>query len=107
MDHVDMIVAGHVHFFATIDFHHSGSAPRPAQLVVGDGGSALDSADTRSGEQLVDGMPAKFTVKDTFGYLLMDRKKNGWKATLYSTDDLVLATCTHRGRQMTCRPASK
>jgi Calcineurin-like phosphoesterase len=107
MDHVDMMVAGHVHFFATIDFHHLGSAPRPAQLVVGDGGSALDSADTRSGEQLVDGMPAKFTVKDTFGYLLMDRNKNGWKATLYSSDDLVLATCTHRGRQMTCRPASK
>jgi hypothetical protein len=107
MDNVDMVVAGHVHFFATIDFSSHGTAPRPAQLVVGDGGSSLDSADTRAGEQTIDGLAAKFTVKDTFGYLLLDRIKANWKATLYSTDDLVLATCTHHKRQISCTRASK
>ena len=42
MDGVDVVLAGHVHFFAAIDFSDSGKSSRPAQLVVGDGGSALD-----------------------------------------------------------------
>ncbi len=107
MDAVDMVVAGHIHFFAAIDFSNPGlkghgAALRPAQLVVGDGGSSLDSADTRSGNQSIDGIPAAFTVKDTFGYLLLERKHHGWKGTLYSTDDSVLTTCMHKGRQISC-----
>ncbi len=112
MDTVDMVVAGHVHFFATIDFTDPragahGAALRPAQLVVGDGGSALDSADTRSGNQTIDGIPAAFTVKDSFGYLLLERKRHGWKGTLYSIDDSVLTTCMHKGRQISCASGVK
>lgn len=107
MDGIDMIVSGHVHFFAVLDFSEPGKAERPAQLVVGDGGTKLDAADTRSGEQVIDGLMTKFTVKDSFGYLLLDREKDKWRATLYGADDSVLAICTHRERQLTCVPNSR
>ena len=97
---VDMVVSGHVHMFGTLDF----GPLRPAQLIVGDSGTALELADTRSGQQKIDGLMTQFTVKDTFGYFLLTRKRSVWTGTLYAADDAVLATCSFHDRAATCTP---
>jgi hypothetical protein len=113
LPNVDLLLAGHIHLFGTLDFSGrpiqskgSTNALRPAQLIVGDSGTALDVSDVRSGEQMVDGIMAKYAVKDTFGYFVMDREKRGWTGTLYSINDAVLAKCQQRGRQIECVPST-
>ncbi len=104
---VDLLLAGHVHLFAALDFSSGNSSLRPAQVIVGGSGTALDASDVTSGEQLVAGLLAKYTVDVDFGYLVVDRQKKGWAATLYSVEDATLATCDQRGRQIECRPSPK
>jgi hypothetical protein len=110
---VDLLLAGHIHMFGTLDFSSGPASLRPAQLIVGDSGTALDQADVRDGEQTVDGLAAKYFVKDTFGYFVLDRvrsKKKGhpdtWNGTLYSVDDTVLATCRQQARAIDCRASA-
>lgn len=112
LPNVDLLLAGHIHLFGTLDFSGApmqgkseDEALRPAQLIVGDSGTALDDADVRNGEQMVDGMMAKYAIKDTFGYFVMDREKQGWRGTLYGIDDAVLAKCQQHGRQIECLPS--
>jgi len=104
---VQLLLAGHVHLFASLDFSKGDSSLRPAQLIVGDGGTMLDSSDLRSGEETIDGLLAKYSVKDNFGYFVMDREKKGWSGTLYSVDDSLLASCRQTGRQIECVPSGK
>jgi Calcineurin-like phosphoesterase len=108
---IDLLLAGHIHLFAALDFSSGGSSLRPAQLIVGGSGTALDSSDVTSGEQIVAGILAKYTVDVDFGYLVLDREtkgeKIGWAGTLYSVDDAVLATCKQQGRQIECVALAK
>ena len=102
---IDLLLAGHVHLFAAMDFSSQNASLRPAQLIVGDSGTALDSSDLRNGEQMIDGLLAKYSVKDTFGYFVLERDKKSWKGTLYGIDDSVLASCKQKARQIECVPA--
>jgi Calcineurin-like phosphoesterase len=106
----DLLLGGHVHLFAALDFSSPGTSLRPAQLIVGGSGTALDTSDVTSGEQIVAGLLAQYTVKADFGYLVLERetksKKQGWAATLYGVDDTVLATCKQHGRQIECVPSA-
>jgi hypothetical protein len=104
---VQLLLAGHIHLFAALDFANGGATLRPAELIVGDGGTMLDSSDLRGGEQMIDGLLAKYSVKDTFGYFVMEREKKGWTGVLYSVDDSVLARCKLTGRQIDCLPGGK
>jgi len=104
---VQLLLAGHIHLFASLDFANGGASLRPPQLIVGDGGTMLDSSDLRSGEQMIDGLLTKYSVKDSFGYFVMNREKSGWRGTLYSVDDTVLASCKQTGRQIECLPNAK
>jgi hypothetical protein len=104
---VDLLLAGHVHFFAAMDFSDGKTSLRPAQLIVGDSGTALDSSDLRNGEQMIDGLLAKYAVKDTFGYFVLEREKKGWSGTLYSIDDSILASCKQKARQIECAAFAK
>lgn len=109
---VDLLLAGHIHMFGALDFSSGDAALRPGQLIVGDSGTALDQADVREGEQSVDGLDAKYFVRDTFGYFVLERvrsKKKGradsWNGKLYGVDDTVLATCRQQGRGIACEGA--
>ena len=100
----DMILSGHVHFFATLSF----GPLRPVQLITGDGGTILIDAQTRSGEQTIDGLLTQFTVADTYGYMLLERKgRHNWIGTLYGPKDEVLTTCAFHGRKALCKPPRK
>ncbi|AXC14747.1 Phosphoprotein phosphatase [Acidisarcina polymorpha] len=100
---VDLLLAGHIHLFGALDFSSNQASLRPAQLIVGDSGTALDSADVRSGEETIDGLLAKYVVKGNFGYFVLDRKKKGWTGILYSTEDAPLVRCTYHQRQIECQ----
>lgn len=102
---VDLLLAGHVHLFAALDFSQGGSSLRPAQLITGGSGTSLDTSDVKSGEQIVAGLLARFTVDVDFGYMVLDREKKGWKGTLYGVDDAVLVTCQQQGREISCSSA--
>jgi hypothetical protein len=112
---IDLLLAGHVHMFAAIDFSGGGGASlRPGQLIVGDSGTALDQADVREGQLAVDGLDAQYFVRDTFGYFVLDRVKSkkkgrpdGWKGTLYGVDDAVLALCQQQGRGIECKAPAR
>jgi hypothetical protein len=104
---VDLLLAGHIHLFAALDFSAGATSLRPAQLIVGGSGTALDSSDVTSGEQVVAGILAKYTVDVDFGYLVLERDKKEWTGTLYSVQDAVLATCKQQGRDIACVAAAK
>jgi hypothetical protein len=102
LDGVQMIVAGHVHDFAAIDF----GATRPAQLVAGTGGDVGEPGEplTPKIETVdIDGMTGKDFTFERYGYLLLDRDGEDWVGTFRDTDDRVLATCRLHGRDLTCR----
>ncbi len=107
LPNIDLLLAGHIHLFAALDFSSGGSSLRPAQLIVGGSGTALDSSDVTSGERIVAGLLAKYTVDVDFGYLVLDREGKGWAGTLYSVQDAVLATCKEHERQIDCVASPK
>ncbi len=96
----DMILAGHVHLFTTLSF----GPARPVQLIVGNGGDNPDVAVAGPNirTETVDKMPAKLFQIQRFGYVMMDRTKDGWIGTVFSIDDQVMGSCTFTGRQADC-----
>jgi len=98
---LDMVVSGHVHTFASYDF----GGARPAQLVVGTGGSRYDEMQLDPGTRIdIDGMAARAFAMTRYGYLVMDRSARAWDGTFYDAlDDHVLARCSFEGRSAACR----
>ena len=112
---LDLILAGHLHLFSSLDF----GPQRAAQLIVGDSGTRLmvaaskqdaaitqkDPAAMMQGTKTVDGKPAQYTVKGRFGYFLLTRtsaKSTAWTGTLFGDDDQELARCSLQGRALQC-----
>jgi Outer membrane efflux protein/Calcineurin-like phosphoesterase len=108
LDGVQMIVAGHVHDFAAIDF----GPKRPAQLVAGTGGDVGEPGEpvTPKLETVhIDGMTGKDFTFERYGYLVLDRTGEDWIGSFYDMDDKVLASCRLHLRALTCKaePAPK
>jgi hypothetical protein len=101
---VDMVLAGHVHDFISLDF----GPARPAQLIVGTGGDLL-AADAQppptSATTPVDGLPAQVFTIGRFGYFVFDRHGADWVGSFHDLTDAVAATCRLRGRSLTCKGA--
>ncbi|HLY58344.1 MAG TPA: metallophosphoesterase, partial [Stellaceae bacterium] len=66
LDGIQLIVSGHVHFFAATSF----GPGRPAQLIVGNGGDIRDGEVPEPQSHRIDvaGMPAQTFVIERFGY---------------------------------------
>jgi predicted phosphodiesterase len=96
----DMIVSGHVHLFTALDF----DAARPVQLIAGNGGDNPDVAVAGPGirREKIDAMPAEIYQIQRYGYLMMDRTKDGWIGTAFSVDDQIMGTCSFVGRHTSC-----
>lgn len=118
MPDVDLILAGHLHLFGSMEF----DGARPAQLIVGNSGtrlmvkaSAIDKQLTASnpnamheGKGKVDGKEAEFTIKARFGYFLLERADSSseiWTGTLYSATDTPMVTCRVFRRNLDCDQA--
>jgi hypothetical protein len=96
----DMILAGHVHLFTALSF----GPQRPSQLIVGNGGDnpnvAVAGPPRRT--ETIDGLPAHVFQLQRYGYLMLDRTRDGWTGTVFSIDDQVLGMCHLTGRQIDC-----
>ena len=99
---MDLVLSGHVHNFAAMDF----AGARPAQLIVGTGGDTLDidaSPPPASGKPRVDGLPARAFSMGRWGYFVLDREGQGWRGVFRDLDDRVGAVCQLKGRSLVCK----
>jgi hypothetical protein len=106
LDGVALILAGHVHNFTSLDF---GAAKRPPSLIVGAGGTAMDPRDRPKpvAVQLpMDGLTVNALTAGDFGYLVLDRKGQGWVGAFHDTEDKVIITCRISGASLKCVPAA-
>jgi hypothetical protein len=95
-----LIVSGHIHVFESFDF----GGLRPAQLVVGNGGSKeYGIGQPVAPGNLIDGLPVRASIAfSDYGYLVLDRMAGGWLGTVHGVDDAVLARCRVSGRALRC-----
>jgi hypothetical protein len=100
LEGTDMIVSGHGHLFTAL----SHGAARPVQLIVGSGGGNQNVAVAGPGvrTETIDGRPATVFQLQRYGYLMMDRTKDGWIGTVFSIDDTILGICNFAGRSTSC-----
>jgi hypothetical protein len=101
---VTMVVSGHIHHFASFSFAGS----RPAQLIVGTGGDVGEPSDTPrfiDGQVKLDGMAARRFGFDRYGFLVLERKADGWAGAFYDVRDRPIANCRLAGRALDCQPA--
>jgi hypothetical protein len=101
---VTMVVSGHIHHFASFDFH----GDRPPQLIVGTGGDVGEKGDSPKfieGEVSLDGMDAKRFGFERYGFLVLDRTADGWAGAFYDVRDKPIALCRLAGRKLACRAA--
>jgi hypothetical protein len=98
---VQMVLSGHIHHFASFQFH----GDRPAQLIVGTGGDVGEPGDTPrfiDSEVDIDGMSAQRFGFDRYGFLVLDRTGASWRGRFYNIHDQPIAACGLVGRQLIC-----
>ncbi|HEX3406065.1 MAG TPA: metallophosphoesterase [Caulobacteraceae bacterium] len=98
---VSMVVSGHIHHFASFDFH----GDRPPQLIVGTGGDIGEKGDSPrfvDDEVGLDGMRAARFGFDRYGFLVLDRTADGWAGDFYDVRDQPIAHCRLAGRKLAC-----
>jgi hypothetical protein len=103
---VQMVVAGHIHHFASYSF----GPERPSQLVAGTGGDVGEAADSHkptSGAPTIDGIEARGFSFEQYGYLLLDRDGADWTGAFRDLDDKLVATCRLHERRLSCGKAPK
>ncbi len=100
-DTIDAVVSGHIHDFVAYDF----GGVRPAQLVVGNGGDAIDGISEQPGaDTLIDGLaPKRSFITTAFGFVVLDRDGAGWNGVVHGLDGAIMARCKLAGRSLGCR----
>lgn len=120
---VQLVVGGHEHAFQTLNFAPPGSASgRPAQLIVGGGGTQLESFDPESpffegksgigsrekaqpDGRLYDGLAARSgLLLHRYSFLVLDREAQGWGGRLLDVDGRLITRCRldDGGKEMAC-----
>jgi Calcineurin-like phosphoesterase len=102
-----LMLAGHIHSFQ-IENYHGATAP---QLIVGEGGDALDTEVPRQLAGLVSGgetIAAGLSVPG-FGYVVLDRGRRiqDWTITVHAVDGSVLRRCALASRKLACATESR
>jgi hypothetical protein len=98
---VRMYVAGHIHFFQSVDFNGA----RPAQLVVGTGGDNLEGMPTASvtGADINGRTAGNAVTYSGFGYMVWDRvDATTWTGTLFDINAKPLNHCRLSDRALSC-----
>jgi hypothetical protein len=100
-----LMLAGHIHNFQ-IENYGGGTAP---QLIVGEGGDALDAEVPLQLGGLVNGGGTVVSGLSLpgFGYVVLDRirRSRHWRITVHAADGAVLRRCDLQMRRLSCRPA--
>ncbi len=102
---VDVVVNGHIHLFEALDF----DSPHPAQLLVGNGGSAnegeLDAAQALQMQPAPGATVRSFVTQPGYGFATLDRQGTGWLLTEWDVAGRALLACRLDGRQWRCGSA--
>ena len=99
----DVVLSGHIHLAESITFDRS--SERPAQLISGNAGTALDEIPTASptADELGDPTVAQAETLATFGFMTIEPHQNGWIATQRDMQGEALLECTLYQNQLDCR----
>ncbi len=78
---LSVVLAGHIHAFQRLEFEDGGAV----QIVAGNGGTALDRnwSGPRAGLKIGARVVKRFESLAGFGYLLLEKKGDGWKGTVH------------------------
>lgn len=101
---VDAVLSGHDHLFEVVGF----ASPHPAQIITGHGGTQLDLPLPTPFP--ADAMPAagarvaQMLSSSRFGFATLEREGEHWSLRAWSVDGHPIATCTLRGRAVSCNP---
>uniref|UniRef100_B8HQ43 Metallophosphoesterase n=1 Tax=Cyanothece sp. (strain PCC 7425 / ATCC 29141) TaxID=395961 RepID=B8HQ43_CYAP4 len=102
---IQQVLSGHVHLFASFSFRASDH--RPAQLVIGHGGTLLNYAFPSPQGKIIDGAPVdQAFVLSRFGFLTLQTRNStpkNWTGKAYDPTGTVFATCELDGRTTICR----
>lgn len=126
-DNLQLAFAGHQHAFATSNFSPDADllyhpAGRPAQVIVGGGGSQLESLDPKSplyeggggpgskeraqpDGRLYDGVAALSGILlNRYSFLLLERDSKGWAGSVRDSNGNVLSRCrlTDGRKELAC-----
>jgi hypothetical protein len=102
LDHVSLMLAGHIHTFEALNYGKT----LPPQIVAGFGGGNLDAAPpdlagiNLSGTTVHDGLSI-----GGFGFLMMVRQKTGWQVDVYNVDGTIEERCKFANRRLDCAKA--
>ena len=99
LDHVSLMLAGHIHTFEAMNYRKK----LPAAIVAGFGGDALDVAPPNLAGVNLSGT----TVKDGlslggFGFLMMVREQSAWRIDVYRVDGTIQERCKFALRHLHC-----
>jgi hypothetical protein len=100
-DNVQAILSGHLHVFQIASYRE----PLPAQLVVGNGGDALDRYVPTTFDGLrIGAVTAERgrSVPDMFGFATLERGEAEWRVTARDVGGNPLLRCSLRGREIAC-----
>jgi Calcineurin-like phosphoesterase len=97
---ITLILSGHLHLVETLSF----AAGRPPQLIVGNGGTALNPAITVPlvGTEIAGATVLAGTALDRFGFMTLERSEHGWLGTLRDVDGAALAHCMISDDRIAC-----
>lgn len=100
-----LVVSGHIHLAEAVGFE--ATAGRPAQLISGNAGTALDDIPTASptAGQLGDPTVEEAETLSSFGFLTLEPDGESWIATQRDADGTPLRGCSLDLPEMTCGPA--
>jgi hypothetical protein len=102
LDHVSLMLAGHIHTFEAMNYRKN----LPAAIVAGFGGDALDAAPpdlsgiNLSGTTIKEGLSL-----GGFGFLMMTREKSAWRIDVYRVDGTIEERCDFAQRHLHCEKA--
>jgi hypothetical protein len=97
---ITLVLAGHLHLLEALSF----ATGRPPQLIVGNGGTALDAAITLplDGMEVAGATVAEGMALARFGFMTLVRSERGWLGTVRDVEGNAMARCTISDDRITC-----
>jgi len=110
---ISLVVSGDTHTFQMFAPDQTAEKTRPIQLIVGNGGDALESGRAYPGSEkamltaaaTLFGVPGKLWMRNTFGFAVLERPEGAaaWTATLHDVDGKAIAQCSLGRSDAACK----
>jgi hypothetical protein len=99
---INLVLSGHQHLFELLSF----TGGRSPQLIVGNGGTFLDSPITvpLSGLEIAGAVVDQGLSFDNFGFVTMQQTGNAWILSLRDADGNEIIPCEFDGNLASCSP---